>query len=72
MKTQSNTNDFCSQMELRTTITPGDIGAVIRLHGILYLYGTEEPTRQKRFLRVMKMRGTDACFSFSISLVRMS
>jgi circadian clock protein KaiC len=27
--------------------------------GILYLYGTEEPTRQKRFLRVMKMRGTD-------------
>jgi circadian clock protein KaiC len=27
--------------------------------GILYLYGTEEVTRQKRFLRVMKMRGTD-------------
>ncbi len=27
--------------------------------GIVYLYGTEEPNRQKRFLRVMKMRGTD-------------
>jgi circadian clock protein KaiC len=27
--------------------------------GILYLYGTEEPTRQRRFMRVMKMRGTD-------------
>lgn len=26
--------------------------------GILYLYGTEEAERQKRFLRVMKMRGT--------------
>lgn len=26
--------------------------------GILYLYGTEEAQRQKRFLRVMKMRGT--------------
>jgi circadian clock protein KaiC len=26
--------------------------------GIIYLYGTEEPTKQKRFLRVMKMRGT--------------
>ncbi|MBF6600037.1 MAG: AAA family ATPase [Dehalococcoidia bacterium] len=26
--------------------------------GILYLYGTEEPHAQKRFLRVMKMRGT--------------
>ncbi len=27
--------------------------------GIIYVYGTEEPNRQKRFLRVMKMRGTD-------------
>ena len=27
--------------------------------GIIFLYGTEEPRRQKRFLRVMKMRGTD-------------
>ena len=26
--------------------------------GIIYLYGTEEAERQKRFLRVMKMRGT--------------
>src|SRR6185295_17520918 len=26
--------------------------------GILYLYGTEEPHIQKRYLRVMKMRGT--------------
>lgn len=26
--------------------------------GIVYLYGTEEAERQKRFLRVMKMRGT--------------
>jgi circadian clock protein KaiC len=26
--------------------------------GILYLYGTEEAEKQKRFLRVMKMRGT--------------
>ncbi|HEX5419134.1 MAG TPA: ATPase domain-containing protein, partial [Gammaproteobacteria bacterium] len=26
--------------------------------GILYLYGTEEPHTQKRYLRVMKMRGT--------------
>ncbi len=26
--------------------------------GILYLYGTEEAEQQKRFLRVMKMRGT--------------
>lgn len=27
--------------------------------GIIYLYGTEETTRQKRFLRIMKMRGID-------------
>jgi circadian clock protein KaiC len=27
--------------------------------GIIFLYGTHEPARQKRFLRVMKMRGTD-------------
>ena len=27
--------------------------------GILYLYGTEEARRQKRMLRIMKMRGTD-------------
>lgn len=26
--------------------------------GILYLYGTEEAEKQKRFLRIMKMRGT--------------
>lgn len=26
--------------------------------GIIYLYGTEEATHQKRFLRIMKMRGT--------------
>jgi circadian clock protein KaiC len=27
--------------------------------GIIYMYGSEEPERQKRFLRIMKMRGTD-------------
>src|SRR5262249_17840885 len=27
--------------------------------GIIYLYGTEEASRQRRFLRVLKMRGTD-------------
>lgn len=27
--------------------------------GIVYLYGTEEKKQQKRFLRVLKMRGTD-------------
>ncbi len=27
--------------------------------GIIYLYGTEEAEKQKRFLRVIKMRGTD-------------
>ncbi len=27
--------------------------------GIMYLYGTEERKRQKRYLRVLKMRGTD-------------
>jgi circadian clock protein KaiC len=26
--------------------------------GIIFLYGNEEPSKQKRFLRVMKMRGT--------------
>lgn len=27
--------------------------------GIIYLYGTEEKKHQKRFIRIMKMRGTD-------------
>jgi circadian clock protein KaiC len=27
--------------------------------GIMYLYGTEERKRQKRYLRILKMRGTD-------------
>ncbi len=38
--------------------------------GIIYLYGTEEAERQKRYLRIMKMRGTApfaGAHSFNIS-----
>lgn len=65
--------DFCSTLMTRLAtweVTSIFVGEYAReaiweepefgiADGIIYLYGTEEPRRQKRFLRVMKMRGTD-------------
>jgi circadian clock protein KaiC len=50
-----------------TTLLVGEYGADdIRVRpefavadGIVYLYGTEESVQQRRYLRIMKMRGTD-------------